>query len=169
MVKTAMNRSYFILVCLLLNLSAFAQTQKAPSMPDLFKEMELMQQQLMQQFRNMSPGSNFQWDTSFSFRIDTTFGDMDSGFFMSPFGRDTSFFRDFFGNDLFSQDMSPFEFFFRDFPENDENSALKDKNDGLLPEERLRLLEEAPETPPSGEEKPHVQESKKPKIKTIRI
>lgn len=167
-----MKKTIVFCMMLLGGIHLGAQTSKTPEMPDLWREMENMQKQLMQQFRNLSPSHNLEWDTTYSFRIDTFLnGDGFNGrFFFSPFGRDTSILSDFFNFDPFSDDLDAF---FRPFqwaiPENDENSALEDRQDGLLPEERLRMEESVPETPPAIPQAPETPLSKKPKIRTIRI
>lgn len=166
---------------LMLASSLAAQTTKEPSMPDLLQEMQKMHQQLMQQFRNITPGGfdngAMTWDTSFTFRIDTFFnGAMQQGdFFFSPFSGDTSFFHQFWKADPFSWEDNPFGDLRLvmppgfGFPENEENEALEDRGDGLLPEQRLRNEPGVPETPPATPEKQAVPDTKKPKIKTIRI
>lgn len=81
--------------------------------------------------------------------------------------------RDLFGGNLFPEGFNPFGEGFQwpfspggEQPNNDENSALDDTGDGLLPEERLR---EEPGKSAQPAEKSTTPTAKKPKIKTIRI
>lgn len=166
---------------LLLTTALSAQTPKEPSMPDMLQEMRQLHQQLLQQFREITPNGfdngGMTWDTSYTFRIDTFFNGArsDGGFFFSPFGGDSTFFHQFWKADPFSWDDNPFGGFRlaippgMGFPENEENEALEDRGDGLLPEQRLRNESGVPETPPAEPGKPPAQDTKKPKIKTIRI
>lgn len=171
-----------ILFCLAA-LPVFAQTKKEPSMQDFQREMLDMHRRLFEQFNHISPENpgfsmpEWKWDTTLSFKIDTFYGDQGTGFsqrfFLSPFGRDSNFLNDFFGANPFPGGTTPFGEPFQwsfppgsGFPENEENSALDDPGDGLLPEERLRKESETGTTTP---EKSIAPEPKKPKIKTIRI
>lgn len=161
------------LFCLLATPIFAQKTPKEPTQKDIQREMLEMQRQIMEQFKNMSPDGSafsmpeFKWDTTFSFRFDTLFdGGAGGQFFFSPFGQDTAFFRNFFGDGAFGEG---FQWSFPPglgFPENEENSALEDPGDGLLPEERLRKEQEEGAAVP---EKHAAPEQKKPKIKTIRI
>lgn len=159
----------------------FSQKKDAPTIQDIQRQMQEMQRQLFQQFDQMSPGHSFsmpefKWDTTFSFNFDTTIigGDgMGSRFFFAPFGQDTSAMRDFWGSDPFSREGNPFGGGFQwtfppkmGVPENDENSAIDVPDDGLLPEERLRIQEEGKSKP---SEKKNTPAPNNPKIKTIRI
>lgn len=156
---------------LLFSGTAMAQTSKTPESPDFWREFEKIQQQLMQSLQNMPQGGAFQWDTTFTFGLDSMLnGHGFSGqFFMSPFGQDTTGTGNWFGD-------SPFQNFQWSFPpgfmtpDKDENSAIQDQGDGLLPEERLRREEDekAGKTPPPA--KPSSPEpAKKSKVQTIRI
>ena len=165
-----------LLFCLMMG-QVLAQTQKEPSLQDFQRQMLEMQRQMLQQFQQLSPGGSSGWDldTTFSFQFDSLFGNQGMGqrFFFSPFGQDTSFMPDF-GDEAPSMDgFNPFgggiQWAFPPgfgFPENEENSALDDPGDGLLPEERLRKTPEDAAKPSEGQAVP---EPKKPKIKTIRI
>lgn len=177
-------RTSFVIISLLFFSLFFcekssAQTQ-SPSLDDLQRQMLEMQRQLMEQLRN-SPFNdpNFavpQWDTTFFFRLDTTFegGSMSQFFRFSPFGNDTTMSKGFFDFDKF------FDGFFnldgryfqpdhdtQDFPQDD--GLAPQNEDGLLPEERLRQegekgkTEEKQPAPKPAEPKPD------PKVKVIRI
>ena len=81
--------------------------------------------------------------------------------------------RDFWGSDPFSRGTNPFGGGFQwtfppkmGTPENDENSAIDAPDDGLLPEERLRMQEEGKT---KSLEKKITPAPNNPKIKTIRI
>ncbi len=145
------------------------------------REMLEMQRKIFQQFQQMSPDNpafampDMRWDTTFSFHFDTLIdgNSMSRSFFFSPFGQDTSFMRGFGGDNPFFDQTNPFGGGFQwsfppgfGFPENEENSALGDPGDGLLPEERLRKESEGGANP---SEKQAPSPEKKPKIKTIRI
>jgi hypothetical protein len=167
-----------ILFFCLLAAPGFAQTKKQPSMQDIQREMREMQQQLIQQFQQFSPDldlpGDWKIDTSFSFRFDTLLdGDMTSKFFSTPFGKDTAFIRNFEFDKQFRDGSNPFEGGFqwlfppnRGSSENEENNALEDPGDGLLPEERLRMDTQDGDKTPDKPTTPKVQKSK---IKTIRI
>ncbi|MEY3194327.1 MAG: hypothetical protein RIQ78_424 [Bacteroidota bacterium] len=161
----------------LLTCAAFAQTNKQqPSLQDFQREMREMQQQLIQQFQQFSPDLPGEWkiDTSFSFRFDTLMnGEMSSKFFSAPFGRDTALLHNFEFDKLFRDGSDPFDGGFqwlfppnRRSSENEENSALDDPGDGLLPEERLRMDTQDVDKAPGKPTTPKVPQSK---IKTIRI
>jgi hypothetical protein len=168
-----------------LTASAWAQTKKAPSLQDMQRDMQEMQRQLWQQLQQTPGGGSFalpewKWDTTFSFQFDTIMGDQgfSQQFFFSPFGQDTSFFRGLFDSNPFMDGFKPFGEGFQwsfpplpGFPGNDENSALTPSDDGLLPEERLRI-DDVPETGPSTAppaEKQPAPAPNKSKIKTIRL
>jgi hypothetical protein len=166
---------------LLLAGPVFAQTPREPSIQDLQRQMLEMQRQMLQQLQEFSPDNlgfsmpQFQWDTTFSFSFDTLIngGSGSTRFFFSPFGSDSTFMRHFDDTDPFQDDFSPFGQRFQwplppqsGFPENDENSALDDPGDGLLPEERLRNEGGDGANAPK---KPTPVAPNKSKIKTIRI
>lgn len=179
----AMNRTTLTLLCCLLAMPLFSQTQQDTSARDLEREMVGVRQRMQEMLQKLSqdfspfPKPDWKMDTTFSFHLDTIFGNGGSGFdqrfFTLPFGLDESAFQEFF-NMIPSPDpnVAPgeqFKWFFPEMPDasdNEENSALEDQGDGLLPEERLRN-EPGKETAPT--EKQPTQETKKPKIKTIRI
>jgi hypothetical protein len=139
-----------------------------------------MQRQMMQQFgwnEGLFQGDNqMRFDTSFSFRWDTTFSDGNGSFFfrLGPQGIDTSgrmnqgmfpdmgsFFDDFFKSfDLPQQNGQWYG-----FPDENQNMPESPENDGLLPEERLRKEEDTNQKSPTQPATPN----KKPKLKTIRI
>ena len=176
-------RTFSIVVFLLFNLIfsplAGAQNQSR-DIDDLQRQMQEWQQRLMEQLHN-SPfnGQGLaspQWDTTFYFRFDTTFenGSMSRFFQFSPFGVDSTMqggFGDF--NRLFDRFFDPGGFFdppaqgMEDFPSDD--GGRENTDDGLLPEERLRLREE---TNPSENNKSKTKPAHPkpdPKIKTVRI
>ncbi len=120
-------------------------------MEDALKQMRAWQQQMLEQGLGRSFGSP-QGDSSFFyFHIDTTFSG-DGAFRFSPFGNDglgDSFFFD--GDSFFRQffEQSPFEDFFRSPDPNADDGNLRQNDDGLLPEERLRQQEsQKPKSPP---------------------
>ena len=151
-----------------------AQTQQEPSLQDIQRELSEMQRRMFDGFKQQdmlsrgfsNPG--FQWDTTFTLRLDTLSLDGWSGkYFLSPFGQDSMGQRDFWGNVPFPEVFREF-FGLLDNPlsESDENSALDMPDDGLLPEERLRKSEEKA---PAPSDAPAAPAPKKPNIKTIRI
>lgn len=165
--KNILPLALFLLFCG----TTFAQTKKAPEAPDFWQEFQKMQQQLMQSLRDMPQGGAFQWDTTFTFGFDSLFngGGYSGHFFMNPFGQDTTGMDNPFGD-------SPLQGFQWSFPpgfmtpENDENSAIQDQGDGLLPEERLRREDdEKSGKAPSDDKSVAPEPAKKPKVKTIRI
>ncbi len=175
------HTTFLFSLCLLLAGTALGQTKKEPSFQDIHQQMLEMQRRMMQQFQQMSPGMNgfsmpeFSWDTTFSFRFDTLIegNGMSSRFFFSPFGSDSTFMRGFGDFDSFFDRASPFGRGFQwtfppnfDPPGNGENSAIEVPDDGLLPEERLRLQENKDGKPAEKKAEPI---PKNPKIKTIRI
>jgi hypothetical protein len=179
----AMKCTTLTLLCCLLAMPIFAQTQQDTSTRDLEREMAGVRQRMQEMLQKLSrdfslfPEPDWKMDTTFSFHLDTIFGNGGSGFdqrfFTLPFGLDESEFQEFY-NMIPSPDRDvpfgeQFKWFFPQSPGalgNEENSALEDQGDGLLPEERLRN-EPGKETAPT-EKKPG-EETKKPKIKTIRI
>lgn len=172
--------SKIILFCFLAG-PVFAQTKKEPTLQDIQQEMLEMQRRFFQQFQQDSPDDpananpQFKWDTTFTFRFDTLSDGQRIGrsFFFSPFGQDTTFMRGFGGSDPFFDGFNPFGDLFqwpfppeRGVPQNDENSALGDPGDGLLPEERLR---KEPEGDAKAPQKKPQTPAKKPKTKTFQI
>lgn len=179
----AMKRTTLILLYCLLSGHVFAQTEIDTSLQQMEREMQEIRQLMQDKFQKLSKKypefANPEWkvDTSFQLHFDTIFGNgglgFDQRFFNLPFDIDESFFQEFF-NFIPPPDpnVAPdeqFKWFFPEMPEaleNDENSVIEDQGDGLLPEERLRS-EPGKEKAPV-DKKPS-EESKKPKIKTIRI
>lgn len=152
---------------LLWALPALTFAQANDPMPDRFEQLKRRMDDQMRRVIPMdsllnggslqiSPDSN----SFFYFRVDTNFGGVKHEFFdLFPFrnpGEDDFFSKDFFNFDSF------FDWFFPDSPsmhrprpgQPDREQA---PDDGLLPEERLRLQEKAPKPTPE------------PKVKTIRI
>ena len=132
---------------------AAAQGRERPTIDQLQRRMLEMHRQMMQEFQNNPffsqeftlPGAD---SSSFFFRIDTTFsgpGDAQSFFRAFPFG-DRAI-QQFFGFDAPD-------------PRGDRRPGEPEGDDGLLPEERLRLEKKAPDAR---------AKAKKPDLKTIRI
>jgi hypothetical protein len=160
-----MRRVIFFLLAVFCAGQAAAQQ---PSMAELQRQLLEMQRRMFQDLQGSPFGDpDFalpQWDTTFQFRFDTTFEDGEAMQFFrfSPF--------DVQVDSLSQGSFRDFERFFEQFfngaapsqpwPENEENSAIEERNDGLLPEERLRQEGEKPK----GDVPP-----KKYKAKTIRI
>lgn len=157
---------------------AIAQTQP-PSFREMERQLLEMQQQMMEQLRN-SPFNdpNFampQWDTTFFYRLDTTFegGNMSQFFRFSPFGSDSTSQDDFWGfGRMFDQFFNPGgdiekpDYGIGDFPKDDGGKPQNDEE--LLPEERLRQQEETEQKPPAPAPK-SADPKPDPKVKTIRI
>ncbi len=153
-----------ILFGLLLSVNCAAQTQD-PAFERLDQMMQRMQEQMRRSMQfdssfgrgqmQISPDSN----SFFYFHVDTSFNGTGSEFFdFSPFGSPDM--QDFFGMDpLFKQFFGP-QHGPGEFPSDDGQSL---EEDGLLPEERLRLQEEKEK---NGEK---TAPAAKPKVKTIRI
>lgn len=132
-------------------LASGANAQADPDFEAIQRQMLQMQRRMMEQLRQPGfPDNNWAWpgDSSqqFFFKIDTTFGGGDFGFFRTvPFGGDST--------------ASEFERFFQQFfpdekrlgssPQPDGSEFLDETGEGdLLPEERLRLREENGAAPP---------------------
>jgi hypothetical protein len=166
---TTMQRVVFVLFALFFVGQLAAQQ---PSMAELQRQLLEMQRRMFQDLQS-SPfgGPDFalpQWDSTFQFRFDTTFEDGSAMQFFrfSPF--------DVQVDSLSRESFRDFDRFFEQFfdgampsqpwPENEENSAIEERNDGLLPEERLRQEGEKPKS-----DVPDKPAPKKYKAKTIRI
>lgn len=180
-------RSFLWLFFALSASSLFAQRDaKSPRFEDMQRRMMELQRQLMQDMQR-SPFFDFDIrapfnrdsSTSFSFRFDTTFQLGDGGFFhFRQFGSDSlarGMFHDMdqmFGR-MFDFGDEPFRRRLDDghgqsFPSDDGHGLQQE--DGLLPEERLRLEEEGGKKQKSDPDKRLDSPSgKKKEIKTIRI
>lgn len=180
-----MTRFFITLVAALCFSTAWAQQDPFAEMQHRMMEM---QRRMMQQLQNMSPdgGMGRQMDsTSFFFRFDTAFGgDLGKGNFhffrSSPFGQDSmrtgAPMGDFWGFDSFFDDFFNFNWppaGLGDMQEYrlpaDDGNAPADE-DGLLPEERLRLQEKKGKEKPEHSAKPAEKpKDKRAKVETIRI
>jgi hypothetical protein len=174
---------WFLLFLSVTNLQA-QRNSKSPSFEDMQRRMMELQKQLMQDmqrspFFDFDMRSPFHTDStsSFSFRFDTTFQLGDGGFFhFRQFGSDSlmnGMFQDMdqiFGR-MFDFRADPFQPRMdrgQSFPSDDGHG--QQENDGLLPEERLRMEEERGKKQKSTPEKSLERPSdKKKEIKTIRI
>lgn len=158
---------------------------KSPNLEDMQRRMMELQKQLMQDmqrspffdFDMRKPFNNMDSTSSFSFKFDTTFQFGDGGFFhFRQFGSDSlmrGMFQDMdqmfgrmfdFGDDPFRRPLDGKQ----SFPSDDGHGSQE--NDGLLPEERLRLEEEGgKKQKPVPEKKMDRPSDKKKEIKTIRI
>jgi hypothetical protein len=162
-----MNNTNFIKSALFTGLFAFfipifAQAQSEPSITEMAKQFETLQKMMME---GMQKGGYYNEDSSFVFKIDTSF-----------FGNPNSLFK---GNE---EEMAQMQHFFGGFmdiiqdlggnmplgdaPEGSEYLDDKGGEDELLPEERLRLKEEGKE---SNDDNKMTTEPKPKKRKTVKI
>jgi len=176
-----MKNARYVLFCLaLLPLAVGAQTNRGQSLDQIFDQMHREMLKGMpggkvdtirlspgtSQFFQMSPDSS----SYFYFKVDTSFGGgaMPDLFRMDPFGskNGNDSLGDFWGFDQMFKQMEDMQRQFFGMPPGTP-AMPEEPNDGLLPEERLRLKEEqaqpgaAAPTPPAA--------PAKPKIKTTRI
>lgn len=182
-------KSTILLCTTLLFLSVTALAQQPKSFNDLFEEMERSMQRGIPQQRmdtiRLKPGQNQYFQISpdsssyFYFKMDTTLnGTSMQQFFRfgdslnDPFGGSDPFGGGGFGNfnDIFRQ-MEEMQRQFFGFPPSTTPPAAPQEDDGLLPEERIRLKEE--QAMPGTGDKPAAPappaKPAKPKIKTSRI
>ncbi|MCC6413712.1 MAG: hypothetical protein IT270_18840 [Saprospiraceae bacterium] len=127
-----------------------AQGQSMPGMDEMQRQMLDMQQRLMQELRNspLTNGSLFS-DTTFFFRLDTTFENGSAQFFQfgTPGGSDDMFDEfDRMFNDLF-QGFGDMPYFGEPRQPADDGGMRKSEEE-LLPEEKLRQ-ENTPEKKPA--------------------
>jgi hypothetical protein len=147
---------WFLLALSATNLNAQRNAQ-SPNLEDMQRRMMELQKQLMQDMQrspffdfDMRSPFNRDSSSSFSFKFDTTFQLGDGGFFQfRHFGSDSlmqGMFQDMdqmfgrmfdFGDDPFRHPLDGGQ----PFPSDDGHGSKE--NDGLLPEERLRLEEES--------------------------
>lgn len=137
-----------LFIALLGAIAPDAQAQTMPSFEDMQRQMLDMQERLMQELRS-NPLSNGSWmsDTTFFFRIDTTFDGGSAQFFRfgTP-GGSNDMFEDFdrMFNDLFQG--------FGDIPgyrkprQPADDGGMRRSEEDLLPEEKLRQEDTTPQS-----------------------
>ena len=150
---------------------AFAQEMPGTSFDQMFEQMRQQMLRGMpgadtialapgQQHFRMSPDSS----SYFYFQIDTTFSGSSSDFFqINPFGSSDPFGDLLNPGDMFRQMEEMQRLLWGQAP----SAEPEEPNDGLLPEERLRLQES--EMPPATAPLATPAKPAKPKIKTTRI
>lgn len=176
-----MKKLRFVLICLaFLPLAAIAQTNGGQSLDQIFDQMH---RQMLQGIPpgtktdtiKLSPGQNqfFQMspDSSsyFYFKVDTSFsgGAMPDFFRFDPFGSSPGgdSLGDFWGFDRMFKQMEEMQR--QLWGQGGITTPEPEPNDGLLPEERIRLREQ--QANPSAFDPAQPKQPAKPKIKTSRI
>lgn len=149
-----------LFVALLGAIAPGAQGQNMPSMDEMQRQMLDMQQRLMQELRN-NPLTNGEIlkDTTFFFRLDTTFDRGSAQFFQfgTPGGGDDVFEElDRMFNDLFQGfgDMPSY----REPRQPADDGGMRKSEEDLLPEEKLRQ-ENMPEKKPAATKPPSKKQS----------
>lgn len=176
-----MKNLRFVLICLaFLPLAAIAQNN-GQSLDQIFDQMH---QQMLKGLPpgaktdtiKLSPGQNQFFQISpdsssyFYFKVDTSFsgGAMPDFFRMDPFGsQGGDALGDFWGFDRMFKQMEEMQR--QLWGQGDMSTPEPEPNDGLLPEERIRLREEQQQTNPPAADPAQPKQPAKPKIKTSRI